>query len=368
MEDEVTSTIKLGRYRTFVLLVGTVLAFADPITDILALVEFYRADHKTWFSMGLVFVILPSLCFSVLYCLKMPKTDEKHLGLYSAELLICGCNPFAVAFTRLQAFILCAKNFKKLWNGDELDTDCNTEIKKLIYYEIWGGMFEAILESMPQFIIQLYAMIVQEEQIASIQTISLCVSFLSLTWTASVADEWRLLSLDDPSYSKKPVTIKVKVVLCVSQLFHLGGRLLAIVFFTVSFKWWLIAVVMIHTIIMFITRCWADCRRCGGGGCCDCSGCCSFLSNCMLLPVAACVYWIRDDGAAGTTVDETKESLKVIQLVSNVLFVIENLIMICVYYSTEEPHSWYSKPVLVCVCVFTILGAVMRVILYRFLL
>lgn len=33
-------------YSPFVDLVGAILSFADPITDILTLVEFYRTDHK----------------------------------------------------------------------------------------------------------------------------------------------------------------------------------------------------------------------------------------------------------------------------------------------------------------------------------
>ena len=54
-------------YSPFVFLDGAILSFADPITDILTLVEFYRADHKTWFGVRLVFVILLSLLFPLLY-------------------------------------------------------------------------------------------------------------------------------------------------------------------------------------------------------------------------------------------------------------------------------------------------------------
>ena len=46
-------------YDIFVDLFGIILGFADPITDILTLVEFYREDHKTWFVVGLCFIILP---------------------------------------------------------------------------------------------------------------------------------------------------------------------------------------------------------------------------------------------------------------------------------------------------------------------
>ena len=43
---------ELKWYDIFLVLFGTILSFADPITDILTLVEFYRADHKTWFGVG----------------------------------------------------------------------------------------------------------------------------------------------------------------------------------------------------------------------------------------------------------------------------------------------------------------------------
>ena len=52
---------ELKWYSTFIFFVGTILSFADLITDILTLVEFYRADHKTWFGVGLGFALLPCL-------------------------------------------------------------------------------------------------------------------------------------------------------------------------------------------------------------------------------------------------------------------------------------------------------------------
>ena len=55
-------------YSPFVFFVGAVLSFADPITDILTLVEFYRANHKIWFGVGLTFVLLPCLAFPPMFC------------------------------------------------------------------------------------------------------------------------------------------------------------------------------------------------------------------------------------------------------------------------------------------------------------
>lgn len=60
------SRVKVKWYDTIFLLVGSVLAVVDPVTDILTLREFYLKDHKIWFCVGLAFVVIPSFCMSVI--------------------------------------------------------------------------------------------------------------------------------------------------------------------------------------------------------------------------------------------------------------------------------------------------------------
>lgn len=55
------------------------------------------------------------------------------------------------------------------------------------------------------------------------------------------------------------------------------------------------------------------------------------------------------------------------QLFSNVLFVIENIIMIVLFYFSHFRHTWYSLLVTICVCVFAVLGAIMRLSHFYFL-
>ena len=94
---------ELKWYDIFVVLFGTILSFADPITDILTLVEFYRADHKTWFGVGLTFVIFPCVAFSVNYY--APKESELK-GVSRARsythIFLCGLKPFSPALVKLQ--------------------------------------------------------------------------------------------------------------------------------------------------------------------------------------------------------------------------------------------------------------------------
>lgn len=82
---------------------------------------------------------------------------------------------------------------------------------------------------------------------------------------------------------------------------------------------------------------------------------------------------MRDDGACGLHFedDDLKElniNVKTVKNASNFLFVIENIIMISVFYSKGEIHSWYSVPVTVCVCVFSLVGFLMRVAICRYFL
>ena len=276
---------------------------------------------------------------------------------------LCGLNPFSVALKRLRVFILCFKNFNKLWRGEkiELKQDTahldSTELM-LIDSEI-SGFYEAAFESAPQFIIQLYVVSVQQEQVHIFQIISLPVSFLSLVWAFTVADEVIQLK----RYYKHtetaidvPLKIKHKILLFVTQLFLLSSRLLAIAFFTVSYKWWIISVLVIHSMAIFLVdTIWLyQSDKC----------------NAKILARSAlylCFYWLRDNWSmrtqeVGLSMEIVKKQLKSMQLFSNGLFVAENIAMVLVFYYSPFSNTWYSLPVTICVCSFSALGAIMRTV------
>ena len=352
--------IKVKWYDTILLLIGTILAAADPITDILTLREFSLKDHKTWFGVGLVFLILPSLSMSQFYyCFwrRGTLTNEESDDVKCIDLipdLTLGWNPLALAYMRFRTFILCFKNFKKLWQ-ENLEDDCNKKIQHQLFPDLASASFQASLESAPQFIIQLYATVVQQEQVTTIQITSLCVSFLSLAWESAIADVWRfsnVLALGEAGEILQGKFIP-KVVFFISQLFHLSSRLFAITFFTVGFKWWIIAVLILHSIVMTFVRVYAARTAQMPRG---------LENNCHNLTMLCVFYWIRDDENSNVKVD------KIMTLISNILFVIENLTMICVFYVKEESHQWYSVPVIVGVCVYSLISCLMRMTISRYLL
>lgn len=354
------SEIKVKWYDTILLLIGTILAVADPVTDILTLREFYLKDHKTWFGVGLVFLILPSLNMSQFYFddwrrgrLRNEESDDvKCIDLIPD--LTFGWNPLALAYIRFKTFILCFKNFKKLWQ-ENLEDDCNKKIQHQLSTDFASASFQASLESAPQFIIQLYATVVQQEQVTTIQITSLYVSFLTLAWASAIADVWRfsnVLALGGAGEILQGKFIP-KVVFFISQLFHLSSRLFAIVFFTVGFKWWIIAVLILHSIVMTFVRVYAARTAQMPPG---------FENNCYILTMLCVFYWIRDDENSNVKVD------KIMTLISNILFVIENVTMICVFYVKEESHQWYSVPVTVGVCLYSLISCLMRMAISRYLL
>ena len=208
----------------------------------------------------------------------------------------------------------------------------------------YGVLAEAALEAAPQFIIQLYAMAVQQQSVSIIQMVSLPVSFLSIAWASTVADE--LLQTD---FRDLHLSVKDKVLLFVTHLFILSSRLFAVALFTVRYKWWATSVLILHcTVITMYGGLWLSIH---------------------LSVICFCLHWLRDDlSSILVTGDDAGYTEQLtMQLVSNVLFVIENITMILLFYFSHFPHTWYSLPVTICVCLFAVLGAVMRLTHFYFL-
>ena len=199
-----------------VFLLGAILSFADPITDILTLMEFYRTDNKIWFGVALAFVILPCLLFPLLYCFVRMDLEEESGPSCCAKGILCGFHPFAAAVARIEGFIFCVK---KWWRGDEIDSDSVENANVVLNHIRLAVLFEACFESVPQFVIQLYVTSIQEDRVAIIQMISLPVSFVSLAWTATAADDMLLNGHDivtlkgvsDPSVEHRLVLLVLKL-------------------------------------------------------------------------------------------------------------------------------------------------------------
>ena len=340
MEEE-----DLKWYSPFVLLVGAILSFADPITDILTLVEFYRADHTTWFGVGLTFVLMPCLAFPVFYHARSIEPSG------CARTLLCALHPFSAAFARLEALFHCLKNW---WYKDEIDSHSDSKAEHVLGYIFFAVLFEAVLECAPQFIIQVYAISVQEEPAAIIQIISLPISFLTLAWAFTATDKM-FLTESKIIPSGGAMKVKHQLALYVTHLLLLSSRLFAICYFTVSYKWWVIGVVMFHSCVVLIAtviqnRDEVDCN--------------ARIVLTILLFMG--IHSLRDDFVE-VSMDLKITGLTMSMYLSHILFVLENFFMILMFYFTYNPNAWYSLPVTVSVCVFSVLGSTTRICLFRWL-
>ena len=349
----------------FFALLGIILSFADPITDILTLVEFYRAGHKTWFGVGLAFIIYPCSSFALLtYFRFVMKDSEEEDSLLKIQLKACifGFNPFSPAVSKVVTLI---SDLKKLWRGNQIQpsdtetTDEREEDAPLMPVDSrFFLLFEVAFESAPQFIIQLYVVAAQQNSVTIVQMISLSVSFLSLAWGAVVCHE--VFHYND-TRNKVP-TMKKRLLHFATHLFVLSSRLITVALFTVSYRWWIAGFIMFHIVVISI---------------CDAvwlfstteeqteeDGLLTFFFFFTYL------HWLRDDTSIrihGTLEQNRNKEKREMMLFSNVLFVIENIIMILLFYFSHFPHTWYSLPVTICVCLFAVLGAVMRLTHFYFL-
>ena len=165
---------------------------------------------------------------------------------------IWGCSPFFPAFIKLRTFFVHLKKLPNLWRGTQIEpTDINgnplTDLDNLLDISASAVLAEAAFESAPQFIIQLYAMVVQQESVTIVQMVSLPVSFLSLASASTVADTINLLPRDRRDLN---LSVKDKVLLFVTHLFILSSRLFAVALFTVSYKWWVTSVLILHCTVI----------------------------------------------------------------------------------------------------------------------
>lgn len=310
MEGLDTAEIVIKWYTPILFLFGTVLSFADPISDILVLVEFYRTDHKTWFYVGLAFVLLPCLAFPLLYLGAWRQKFSQYSGKRKSwETLLCGFHPFSVAFARLQGFVYCLTK----WRRDEVEVDEEDPARYALEYSDIAAVFESVLEAAPQLIIQLYAITTQSQEVEDIQKISLFVSSFSLAWAFTIVDK----ILYERVVSAGNLSLKHRVYFFIGQYFSLGIRIGAIVYFTRFCKWWIVVFMLSHTAVMLTV----DIILCCANSDCKCE-----LGISVKAVMFCCLYWLRDDVLLQQVVREDFDRTKLRKLLKfcSVLFVLEN--------------------------------------------
>ena len=176
-------------------------------------------------------------------------------------------------------------------------------------------VFESVLESAPQFITQLYAVLVLDQEVKLIQKISLPISFVSLVWAFTIVDKM----LYEKVVGAGNLPLLHRLLLFVANLFSLGSRVFVILLFTLRYKWWIVVAMLSHNLLMLTA---------------DIILCCAILDRCSLgiafiALLYFCLYWLRDDVSLQHFVEDfDRTRLRQVQKLSNVLFVLENTVML----------------------------------------
>ncbi|XP_078348505.1 uncharacterized protein LOC144633530 [Oculina patagonica] len=319
------------------------LSLADPITDILTLMEFYSSGHENWFAVGLIFLILPCFAFSVHFCRYSNESNFTRRTLRHSACL-CGFHPFSVAVQRLEAFIVCSRKY--FWHGERIVEDSHEFV--VLESSKRSALVEAIFESAPQFVIQLYVVSVQQEPVSIIQRISLPVSFGSLVWSFHAADEYEIMGLP----------VKHKISNFLTHFLLLSARLFAITYFVVAYKWFIICFFINHFIILRIMHCCWPYGTADGDS--DNSTCEKVFKWYLIFGISWIGYETFEIEGNGT--ETAMKHLKIIKVFSYILLALENFAMILLYYNfyIYSVHPWYSLQLTESVCSCTFIGVVIR--------
>ena len=358
-------TRKLRWYSIILYLVGSIISLVDPVTDILTVSKFYHAGHKTCFGVGLLFINLPSLLLPMVQLFYSASPQSCYL-LYSHEIgkirqlsFLCSCHPFSAAWANFKVLILCLKNFEKLWRGEGIDSvdpapESNDDVatedeatedeeEKQVVFSKVASYVEASVESAPQFIIQLYVMVVQKEAIGTIQIISLLSSFTSIVVAFTISEGL--------FYDKKGLfellNLKEKISTFLLNAFFLSSRLFAITFFIVSYRWWIVSIFVLRFFFIASLVAAKGIRRHM-----------NLRKLYAILIMFFSVYWLKDATFSDWFVtmnlgEEPRERFMKIRFFSKISFVVTNVVMILLYFFSSYSHNtWYATPITVYVCLW----------------
>lgn len=326
-----------------ILLLLSALSFAESVTNLFTLLQYYDDGLKNWFYTSLTFLIFPCFLFTVAYIIFH---GTRWIRCIYSALCLLGCHPFAAAFLTLEAVFVCV--LKKI-QGEAITE--GTHEHNIVIFANMCAFFAANCGSAPQFIIQLYVMSVQNKSVSNIQIISFVISFLFVLWTFHVMEE------DDTNTASK----KTEIAIFIARLFLLSSRMLAITYFVVAFKSWTTVVLVAHFfVVKILHRAWRYGRD--GNSESDEFTITAFewLWQFVLDWLGYKTFsWKFDDEISGT--ENTTKPPKTLELLSTILTVFENITMIFLYYFIfQQFDNWYSLLVTVFVCSFSVVGTILK--------
>ena len=190
-------------------LLTILISIADVITDIWVIYKFYIDKRETFFIVSLIVMILAQLSYGIAFVLRFQpvwerqrrQTELRGLAMFITILPLTPFMSFIFYWCEMNDENCFLKCLNKMFHiSDELDlTAANNEPKIMIWIKKkarkhMGFILEAMVEALPQSIIQLIA-IVYYQDTEIINVISICISLLSVatkTMVFSVAIDFKV--------------------------------------------------------------------------------------------------------------------------------------------------------------------------------
>ncbi len=188
-----------GKNEFFLLIIGFVLFVADIVTDVILAVEYERKGDTTSLSLTLIFIIVPHISISIMVAIDKKGGDCESLCVCLLSLFSSLLIPYGKEF----------KNWKRRYRdtapcescqGNDKESNCRgcdeydeavRESNESAYKLAWYRYAEAMLESAPQWCLQVSIMLFQWD-FPSVTVTSAVFSFLSLAYSITKLEKTRV--------------------------------------------------------------------------------------------------------------------------------------------------------------------------------
>ena len=356
----VAVAVHLKWHQTFLFLFQTILFVADTTTDVLTSLEYREQRHTQWFAVSLGLTVISMVFLSIWSIMvstsRLLSKEEDSVEVDNPDVifrnnrlnfllsLLCLGPPLH----SFQMFLVCASRFKELWKSS---TGLLIEKERLYYLYVHTlnlKMAEGLLEAAPQLMIQVYVMLEKRETVSLIQKISAPLCLLSLTWMITSMEAFR----EFKHYNLKLIH---NLIIFLSNLGIIAARALAIVCFTIAFRWWILLLFGVHFFIINFTGfvLWRSNRK-------QDMLVFIFAYSPLYLFVYSSYYLKKLRGDAPFA----RARLVVVTVSWHVLFTLENIGMILAYYfrrhDSDDKLQWFLIFAVVIVSVGNLGGILLK--------
>ncbi|EDO44099.1 predicted protein [Nematostella vectensis] len=330
-------------YKTdlFCFLVSAIFSIADIGSDIATCAVYFSNARYVWFGFCVGFTIAPSICMTVSYLIKHMGTLGLRSTFTSIVCLIC----FGSSVLKLKLFWLCIRNFSEVWSRQGYMVMMESEKRDIRSGNVYNFV-EALIENVPQMVLQGYILMVQDERVHYVQYASLTISLIGLVAT--------IAKFENSSLPGDPLRAYFIIIMSYTS-FLLTARMLTIVTFLVAYEWILALILGAHFILCTVLYCIRNKERARDRD--------LWWVAVLLLPCYLFVFIGFKLKALRLRSFEVKLKRSLLSAsLYYALFSIENILMVSFYYSNPTVRDWYSSGVTACVIMLTLIGVFVNLV------